>query len=213
MARLIAAGEDPKPIIERGVGVVALGSGAFLSTLAACSPALIPSVVGSRWADAADILPAACLGLMIVAPVSVSVAGYLFALGDAGTPLRGAVIHTGAQFVVALPLLPFIGGWAIGLGGLAAGIAEAVVLGREGARRSGARILGPLIVPLVAATAAGGAGWAVANSREPTFALAAVSGALALAAYLTVVGLLRPRLFADCVRLVRRGMTRAPAPA
>jgi O-antigen/teichoic acid export membrane protein len=213
MSRLIAAGEDPKPIIERGIGAVAFGSGVFLATLAACAPALIPSVVGERWADAADILPAACLGLMIVAPVSVSVAGYLFALGDAGTPLRGAVLHTAAQFAVAFPLLPVLGGWAIGLGGLAAGIIEALVLGRAASGRSGAQIVAPLSVPLVAATAAGAGGWVLASSGEPTLWLAALSGALALGSYLAAVALFRPRLLLDCVRLFRRGLTRAPTPA
>lgn len=212
MSRLAAAGEDPKPIIERGIGVVALGSGAFLATLAACGPALIPSVVGSNWEDAADILPGACLGLMIVGPISVCVAGYLFAQGDAGTPLRGAVLHTAAQFAVALPLMPALGGWAIGLGGVAAGIVEAFVLGREAARRSGARVLRPLVAPLLAATIAATAGWLVATTNDPTFGTAVASGALAAGLYLAAMALFRRALLVDLLRIARRGVSR-PAPA
>jgi O-antigen/teichoic acid export membrane protein len=203
------AGEDPRPIIERGVGVVALGSGLFLAPLAACAPALIPGALGARWADAADILPAACLGLMIVGPVSVSVAGYLYAQGDAATPLRGAILHTTAQYAVAFPLLPALRGWALGLAGLAAGVVEAVVLGRAAARHSRARIMGPLLVPLLAACLAGGGGWALAVSGHPTLWLAAASAVGAAAAYLAMVGALRPALVGDTVGLVRRAVSRA----
>jgi O-antigen/teichoic acid export membrane protein len=209
MARLTEAGEDPRSIIERSVGVVAVASGVFLTTLAASGPSLLPAVVGSRWREAADILPAACLGLMVVGPISVSVAGYLFAQGDAKTPLRGAIFHTAAQFAVALPLLPAIGGWAIGLGGLAAGLVEATVLGREAARRSGARLLGPLSVPLVAATLAGFLGWLLAVYGHPTFPRAVLAGGTALILYLTAVAVVRPDLLKDSVRLARRGLRRS----
>lgn len=207
MSRLMEAGEDPRPMIERGIGVVALGSGFFLAPLAASGPALIPSVVGASWTEAADILPAACLGLMIVGPVSVATAGYLYAAGDAATPLRGAVLHTAAQYAVAFSLLTTLRGWALGLAGLAAGIVEAVVLGSAASRRSGAKIVAPLVVPLAAASATGAGGWALATSGRPTFWLAAGVAAGAAAAYLAIVAALRPRLFVDTVRLVRRAFT------
>jgi O-antigen/teichoic acid export membrane protein len=206
MARLMEAGENPRPIIERGVGIVALGSGLFLAPLAASGPALIPAALGARWADAADILPAACLGLMIVGPVSVSVAGYLYAEGDAGTPLRGALLHTAAQYVVAFALLPSLRGWALGLAGLAAGIVEAVVLGRAASRSSGARVVPPLLVPLLASCAAAGGGWALATTGHPTLPRAAAAAAVSAAVYLAIVGTLRPRLVADTAGLIRRAV-------
>jgi O-antigen/teichoic acid export membrane protein len=206
MSRLMEAGEDPRPIIERGVGIVALGSGLFLAPLTACGPALIPGALGQRWAEAADILPAACLGLMIVGPISVSVAGYLYADGDAATPLRGALLHTTAQYAVAFALLPSLRAWALGLAGLAAGLVEAVVLGRAAARRSGARVVPPLVVPLLASCAAAGGGWALATSGRPTLALAALSAAAAAALYMAIVSALRPRLVADTAGLIRRAV-------
>jgi O-antigen/teichoic acid export membrane protein len=209
MSRLIEAGEDPRPIIERSVGIVALGSGVFLATLVGCGPALIPAVLGERWSEAAEILPGACLGLMIVGPVSVSVAGYLFAKGDASTALRGAILHTFAQFAVVLPLLPSLGASALGLGGVAAGVVEATVLGRRASLRSGARIISPLSVPLAAAIGSAAAGWALASSSPPTLGLAALSGLLACGSYLAVVGLLRRELFRDALRLLRGGLRRA----
>lgn len=209
MARLSAAGADPRPVIERVVGIVALGSGLVLAPLTACAPSLVPAALGARWGDAVDILPFACLGLMIGGPVSVAVAGYLYAEDDAATPLRGAILHTAAQFAVGFSLLPVIGAWALGLACLASSLVDATVLGRAAAGRSGARILGPLLVPLLGFCVAAAGGWALATSGDATLARAGLAGAAAAGGYLALVGALRPRLFADTVRVVRR----AAAPA
>jgi O-antigen/teichoic acid export membrane protein len=209
MSRLMGAGEDPRPVIERVIGIVAFGSGLFLAPLAACAPALIPGALGERWAEAADILPAACLGLMIGGPISVAVAGYLYADDDAGTPLRASVLHTLAQFAVGFSLLRALGGWGLGLACLASSLVDATVLGRAAAERSGARIVRPLLVPFLAFAVAGGGGWALATSGHATLSLAGVSGAAAATGYLALVGALRPRLVADTVQVLRRGAGRA----
>lgn len=209
MARLMATGENPRPIIEKGVASIAVGSGLFLAPLVASGPALVPSVVGPAWRDAAQILPGACLGLMVVGPISVAVSGYLFAVGDAATVLRGALLHTIAQFAVAFPLLPVIGPWALGIGGLASCLVEAAVLGRAATERSGARVIAELAVPLIAATLAGAAGWLLASAGHQTFPRAVAAGALGLAGYVLVLAVVRRRLLTETTALIVRSVRRS----
>ncbi len=199
MTRLMAAGEDTRAILERSVGLVATAGSPPLCALGASSRALVPAIFGARWSAAADPLPLACLGLMIVGPVSVACSGFLAAHGDAGTMLRGALLHTLAQFAIVLPLLPVLHLWAIGLGLLAACLVEAAVLGRRAAALTGARVFKSVAGPLVAGVVGGGAGWMLARSMGHTLVAGGAAAALAVTAYVLVLAsiphnMLRPTL-------------------
>jgi O-antigen/teichoic acid export membrane protein len=185
MSRLIATGEDMRPVIERTVAVAAAGTGFFLVPLVAGAPALVPSVLGSRWNDAVAVLPTAGLGLMFAGPVSVAVVGYLWGMGDARTPLMGVLVSIPAWGLAMLPTLPIVGVAAVGLGWLAANMAETAVLARGAKRHAGADVLSPVVRPTLVAVMAAGAGWLLAVSSAPTFA---VGLGAALAALLLYVG-------------------------
>lgn len=158
MSRMAQQGEDARNVVERTLKAVALGTGSIVAPLAAASVPLVPAVFGERWSDAATVIPPVSLSLMIGGPVAVAAAGYLFAVEAGGVVLRSAVLHTLAWFLVALPLLIPLGVVAAGLGVLAAGVVEASILGWAVHRRIGARVLRALTTPLLAATAAAGAG-------------------------------------------------------
>src|SRR5436190_637068 len=102
MSRLVEAKEDMKPLLERGVALTAVATGAILVPLTASAPAAIPAILGEGWHEVPDVVPWASLGLMIGGPISVAVAGYLYAIGDARTPLRATLAHTAVWLVVAL---------------------------------------------------------------------------------------------------------------
>jgi O-antigen/teichoic acid export membrane protein len=213
MSRLLAAGEDPRPIIERAVVLVAVGTGVLLAPLVGSAPALVPSVLGEKWEEAADVIPTASLGLMVGGPVSVAVAGYLWAAGDASTPLRALIVQGLTWTAVALPLLPLIGVSAVGLGWLAASLAEATLLARRATKRTGARILSALVVPTTVATAAGGAGWVAASTAGTSLASAALGASVAGAVYVVVLFLVRPRLLADALGVTGQALRASVARA
>jgi O-antigen/teichoic acid export membrane protein len=190
MSRLIATGEDMRPVIERTVAVAAAGTGFLLVPLVAGAPALVPSVLGSRWDESVQVLPAAGLGLMFAGPVSVAVVGYLWGVGDARTPLVGVLVSIPAWGLAMLPLLPGIGVAAVGLGWLAANVAETAVLARGAARHAGADVISPVLRPTVVAAVAAGGGWLLAGTGTPTFALGAGAAIVALLVYLVGLGLL-----------------------
>jgi O-antigen/teichoic acid export membrane protein len=205
-SRLLAAGEDARSLVERGLAVSAVWTGALLAVLLASSPALIPVVFGPRWQPATEVLPFATLGLMVGTPVFVVASGYLYAVGDAGTVLRSVLLDALALGAIALPLLPVIGIAALGLGWLGAGVVEAFVLGRALTRRTGARILTHLAVPTAAATASAAAGWFVAVSAGPTLGSLVISAALAGCVYFTALMFARRALVVEAFALAGRAL-------
>src|SRR4051812_28875743 len=173
MARMLEAREDPRPLIERGIGTVAVCMGIVLVGLVGCAPAALPALLGERWAEVPPTLLWSALGLLLSSPVIVSAIGYLYAVERAGTVLWATVWNTAAWFLVTFPLLSVVGAPAVGLGWIPAGIAMTVVVGWRTAQLTGAAIVRAVALPTVAALAAGAAGWAVAASGSETLALGA----------------------------------------
>jgi O-antigen/teichoic acid export membrane protein len=206
MSRLKEHGEDGRNVMERTVTAVAIGTGLIVAPLSAASVPLIPAVFGERWSEAAAVIPPVSLSLMIGGPVAIAAAGYLFAVDAGGIVLRSAALHTLAWFAVALPLLMPLGVVAAGLGTLAAGIVEALVLGWAVRKRTGARVFSALIFPLLAASgsAAAGAG-AIATlslGQAPEVTIAAL---VAVVAYVIVLLAFQRGELVRLARLVRGG--------
>jgi peptidoglycan biosynthesis protein MviN/MurJ (putative lipid II flippase) len=148
---------------------------------------------------------------MVGGPVSVAVAGYLWAVGDASTPLRALVIQGVTWIAIALPLLPVVGVAAVGLGWLAASVTEAAILARRASRRTGARILSALVVPTAVAAAAGAAGWAAAASAGTNLAAAALGGVVAAAVYLITLLVVRRSVLVDALGVTGQALRGAVA--
>jgi O-antigen/teichoic acid export membrane protein len=204
MSRLMAVGENCRPIIERGVGLVATATGAILSPLVAASPALIPSVFGSRWHGVVAVLPWASIGLLISGPISVACSGYLYAAGDAATPLRSTVLNSAAFFIVALPLLPELGAAALGLGWMVSAIVESFVLGRAVHVHCGAALVAPLKRPVAAALVSGGGGWLIASITGESLLGGFFAAVLALCSYVLILFVAQRDLVLGLLGLIDR---------
>ena len=92
MSRLVAAKEDVGSTIERVIALVAIGTGVLVAPLAASASAWIHVLIGAQWADAASAIPPACFAMMFGVPISVALAGYLWAIGSASVPLRATLL-------------------------------------------------------------------------------------------------------------------------
>lgn len=204
MSRMLAAGEDPRRPIERGVAMLTVVMAVVLVGLAGLAPAAIPALVGDGWEDVPSTLLWSSAGLLVSAPVLASTLGWLYATDRAGTMLRGTVVHTLVWFGVTFPLLPELGATAVGVGWVPAGIVLAAICGRRTAGHTGAAILRSLALPLAVAVAAGAAGWAIAVSGPETVlwgTAAAAAGELVLLAGLMLA---RRALLADTYALATR---------
>jgi O-antigen/teichoic acid export membrane protein len=205
-ARLDQSGEDIGPALERAVGVVACVTGAMLAALVGAGPALVPSVFGAPWEEAASVLPWASLGLMLNGPLSATTVGVLYAKGEASLVLRGLIAGGVAFWAVAFPLLPGLGVQALGLGWLVASLVEAAVFVRGAARHTSARLVAALAPCALSAAAGAALGWSLASAGRPTLVTAVVSGALAESVYLLCVLLFARRRLLDALRIVRRAI-------
>ncbi len=208
-AQLLAHGESARKLIERGLGLAAVGTGIILAPATGAVSPLIPAVFGHRWGPVADVLPVAFFALQVSGPVSVATAGYLYAVGDTSTVLRSAIATSVIWLLVALPLLPYIGVVAIGVGWAAAACAESVILSIPTRRRTGAEFLGPLLVPWLAASLGGFGGWLISRSVSHGLAAALIGGAAAACLYAIPMVLLRR----DAVRAIGTLASRAVRPA
>lgn len=187
MARLLAAGEPARPMIERWTGLGAVATGLVLAPLAGSATAFVPAVFGSQWTDTASVIPYASAGLMIGGPISVATGGYLYAVGDAATPLRGAIAHTIVWLVIALAMLPVLGVAAIGIGWGAGSVVDAIVLGRSAVVHTQARIAGLLVFPAIGAWLGAAAGMGLTERIGPSIAAGIAAVVISLTIYMLVL--------------------------
>ena len=206
MARLLAAGEEPGPILERGLAVAGLVTGGLLATLVGSAPALVPAVFGHQWTPVVWVIPWAAAGLMFGGPVSVATAGYLYAKGDSSSVLVSSLLHTVAWFLVAFPLLSLLGVQALGVGWMAASIVETVVLARRTRRHVPIRVLRHLALPAALGGVAGTAGWTAASNLGPTVTSTAAGALVAAAIYGLGMIIVQRSLVVDTLALGRQSL-------
>jgi O-antigen/teichoic acid export membrane protein len=209
MAQLLSAGESARRMIERGLGLAAVATGAILAPATGSISPLIPTMFGSRWTPVAEVLPLAFFALQVSGPVSVSTAGYLYAVGDTSTVLRAALVTSIVWLLVTLPLLPYLGVIAVGVGWMASSFVEIPILAIAVTRRTGTRFLRPILIPWIAASAAGALGWLVSRAVGHGLIAAFLGAAVAMCVYLIPMVLLRREAVFSIARLVSRAI--APA--
>jgi O-antigen/teichoic acid export membrane protein len=217
MAQLHARGEDPGPVIERGIRVSGTAAGVVLAGLAASASGLVPGVFGAQWAETAVAVQWVCVSLLVAAPLAVVAVGFLYAIGEPSVVLRATIAHTLTLFVVAFPLLPFVGVHAIGAGALAGAFVDAVILGRAIAQRSSAQPFRLMAVPLLLGAPAAVLGWGVTHRLGNDFPAAMAGGMLASVLYVAALFVCRRETlletFALVLRSVRTGLGRDRAAA
>jgi O-antigen/teichoic acid export membrane protein len=163
-------------LLERTVGTFAVGVSLLLCPLVASSPALVPLLFGSDWTDVSLILPGAGLAMAIAGPLGIVTSCYLYARGDASTGLVGTSITGPVRIAITLALLPPLGVMAIGIGWAVGTLAGTAYTLPRAQRASGARLLSPVLRPVVAAAAGATAGWFVADALGVNVVGAALSG-------------------------------------
>lgn len=176
MARVLGAGEDVRPLVERALATVAVANGAIIVAIAGFAPAL-PVLVGPEWGDVPATILWAAVALIVGAPHWVVVSSYLYAADEPGIVLRGVLLHALVWFVVALPLVEEVGAPIIGVGWIAAAIAGNMLLARRTVTRSNIRIASSLAAPTLTALTALAVSWAVASPGSPSI-LRGLGGAI-----------------------------------
>jgi O-antigen/teichoic acid export membrane protein len=202
MSRIVAMQADAVAVIKRALVVGTVAFGVILAPLAASSPALIPAIFGGKWADAADILPPACLGLVIALPVTLGLTGYLWAIGDAQLPLRASVANGIVLLLVATALLPFLGAAAIGVAFAAAAAVSAIVI-RRGAARYVDLSLSPLVAPTIVWVITVGLGWIAISRLDASLGIAVTGALLTEAVYVGAMAIVARSQLRETLSFVR----------
>jgi O-antigen/teichoic acid export membrane protein len=212
LARLVAAKEDVGPTIERVIGLVAIGTGVLVAPLAASASAWIHVLIGARWADAASAIPAACFAMSFGVPVSVALAGYLWAIGAASVPLRATAVGIPATLLLLLPLLPIVGVAAAGIAYIASALVESLFFVYAARRTTTFHIGTRLCIPVVVATVSASCGWLVAQWVGEDLAGALASSVVAVGLLVGGLAVVDRADLADGWALMWRGLRGAIAP-
>jgi O-antigen/teichoic acid export membrane protein len=208
-AQLLSAGESSRRMIERGLGLAAVATGAILAVATGAVSPLIAVVFGSRWGSVADVLPVAFFALQLSGPISVATAGYLYAVGDTSAVLRAATATSVVWLLVTLPLVSTLGVVAVGLGWMVSSLIEIPILALPVKRRTGAEFLRPVIVPWVAGSVGGASGWLVSRTVDRGLVAALLGAAVATLIYTVPIVLLRREAAITIMRLATRVLVRA----
>jgi O-antigen/teichoic acid export membrane protein len=151
VSRLSAVEADLRRLLQKAAGLAAVYLGLILGCLVVASQHLLPDILGSQWADTADVLRWASLGVLISAPISAVAYPYLLAVDRAGRALMAVICSSATALVVGLGLLPFMGVEALGLGALAGGVCDYLVLGQLVDRGIGSSVRTAIAGPVAAA--------------------------------------------------------------
>ena len=208
-SQLVAAKEDAAPLIQRAVGMVAVGTGVISSGVVGSAPGVFPGVFGEQWRDASLIMPGACLGVAIGTAVAVSAQGYLYAVGDASAVLRSTLLQSIALLAVTLTLVPVLGVFAIGLGWFVMALVQLFTLRRAVLRWVDADLARPLLAPVATGIVSAVAGWFIADLGGADLVSGLVGGACSVFLFLALVAVLQRKLLEDTIRFARRGMRAA----
>lgn len=212
VARLLDAGDEPGPLLARGLNLVAAATGFFAVALAGTAPALVPVIFGERWEETIDVLPFAAAGLFVAGPVSSCVVGYLYAIGQAGQVLRTVGAQAVTWLVASVALLPVLGATAIGVGLFISSIVDFLYLRLVVRRRIALPVGRSVAWPFVAALAGTIAGQAVARARTPDVLELFLALTVGQAVYVTALLLVQRAALVCLVDLAREflGVRRPP---
>ena len=208
MSRALSLGDEPRPWIDRMISVGSAACGMLLVPLAASAPALIPGLLGSKWAGASPVLPPACLGLMVSMPIVLACVAYLWAIGDGNTPLRATTANSITWVAISLGLLPSLGVVSIGIGLLFACCVHATVLTRGVRKHVPLELKRPVLVPAAIGLVAGAVPWYLAHAAAPTAQTGILTAGLAEALYVAGIAIFCREAAAQLWTLGERALIR-----
>ena len=205
MSKLTAAKAEVGPLVERAVGMAAVGIGFVLTGIAGGAPGLIPGLFGEQWRETSTIMPGACLAVAISGSISVATQGYLYAVGDVTAVLRAEILQWLTLSLVALPLLQEIGVAAIGIGWSVAAVLQSIVLGRATTRRipTRTRLLRPLLAPILVGVCSASIGWAITVRAGEDLPAGAAGAACAMLIFAGGLAVVSRRMLAETYRIAR----------
>lgn len=219
MSRIQHSGGDAVQTLSQVLASSAILVGVLLAPLAGSAPAFVPLLLGNQWSPAADVLPLACLALVVHAPVQVGAQSYLWAVGDSKSPLHGVVADAVVMTALGLLLVPALGVLGLTIGLVAAAILHAVILGRAVERHADVSAFQIVRLPVLLWVVAVVGALACAETAGPLVVRAAVSACVALGLYVGLLFLTRRELVREMagyiVGWVRRFLRRrkaAPVP-
>jgi O-antigen/teichoic acid export membrane protein len=186
-SRMLDAGEDARPSVERALAALTAMTGILVVAMVSLAPRL-PAVVGDGWEGVPAVLLWSGIALILAAPISVVGSGFLYAAGEPGAVAIATLVSSAVWLGVTIPLLGEAGAAAVGIGWIPASVVYAALIWRRTVALTGAARLGRVAPGTAVALAAAGAGWLVADSLSgPLFAAAlglAAGEAIALAGLL-----------------------------
>ena len=187
MSQVHASGGDVKRMLSRILTTSAIGFGAMLAPIAGAAPAFVPLLLGARWEPAGAVLPLVCLGAVVWMPLTIGCQGYLWATGDANSPLRAMFADAFLFLAVGLPLVPYLGVLGMAIGLVVAAFAHAAVLGRAVRRQTGVSAARAVGVPILVWVIATAVAWVCAETAGPLIVRTIVSAGVAFVLFLTLL--------------------------
>jgi polysaccharide transporter, PST family len=213
MSRLVAAQGYVGDTIERVIALVAIGTGALVVPLAASAVAWIHLLIGAQWTGAGSAVPPACFAMLFGVPISVALAGYLWAIGAASAPLRSTALGIPATLSLLLVLIPVLGVTAAGIAYIASSLVESIFFVYAARRTTAFRIGRRLAVPVVLGTVSAAAGWLVERWLGPNLVGAVASSTAALTLFVGGLALMCRTDLGDAWTLIGRGLRGSVATA
>ena len=208
VAGLLRAGEDARPLLEKGIRLAFGATGLGVVALAAATPALVPSLFGDAWRPAIEVIPWSLAGLMLSSPIVACTSAYLNATGEPGVVLRSTILYSLAWVAASLPLIPLIGPTALAVGWTVGGAVDAAYLTHALRSRVPVRVVSNAAVPVLLTAVVAPLGWLVEDRLGATLWAAAVAALLAALAYTALLWLLRRETVREMARVGRRVMLR-----
>lgn len=203
-ARLIAAGVDMRPVLERAISRTSLLAGAVVAPLAASGTVLVPLLFGSRWRTTGQIVPLLAISLLIDAPVSACASGYLYAIDRAKFMLAKNTIRALVWLVASAPLLVWIGAPGVGIGSVLSAIVDVLLASFALTRLLRVRLVTPAASPIVTSVIGAALGYALSVRLGTNLVSLFAASALAEAVYVLLMLAFRRRACIDLINMFRR---------
>jgi O-antigen/teichoic acid export membrane protein len=205
-SQLVAAGEDPKPLIERVASVSSAASAIVLPSFLVAMPGLIPAVFGEQWTDAWLVLPGITLAIFIAAPTVAPCSQFLFAANKPSIVLNATVVANVVGLCAITALTWAIGFAGAGLGTVATAVIESYLLARAVRSLTGAAVWTTMPSLLATSVVAAAAGFGVATIVGYGVLGALVASLTAMGTATLGCAITQPTVFRDLLHIVRKSL-------